>query len=298
MSNKLDGQVLDLVPVGRGGKLEKSEANQRNQAFAGGIKDSSDFLPVLGLRGRQFRIKSGGQEVSLEDRHLDVILVAARTGLSKQYYAGDFQPGTVRKPDCQSIDGIRPDPGVANPINDLCATCRMNAWGSRKNTVTGKDAKACNDTKLVVLAPPSLDADKPLQLSLPVASHKNLSAYIKLLNHNGLAANEVVTRLKFTDDAFPKLEFNYVKNLTADQATQVAEIAIRDDVQVTLNQPAQPKDDGVAPATSTQPTEVAHVPEKSAAPAPTPAPTATVTPDQPSDEITNVLSRWGASPAK
>lgn len=295
MSEKLNGQVMTLVPVSQA-SIAKKAATEANQAFAGGIKDGSDFLPALGLRGRQFRIKSGGQEVSLDNRTLDVILVAARPTLSKAYYEGKFEPGTVKKPACQSVDGVRPDASVANPMSKLCATCRMNEWGSKKNEVTGKDAKACNDVKLLVLAPPTLETEeKPLQVLLATGSQKTLVKYIKLLNHNGIEANEVVTRLAFTDDAFPKLTFDYVRNLTADEAAKVREIEQREDVISTLAISTQAEPTEV---TADQPTTVANVPapKETTPQPPAPTPAATVA-DTPSDEITAVLGRWGATPA-
>lgn len=297
--SKLDGQVMTLVPLSNAA-VAKRDATAANQAFAGGIKDGSDFLPALGLRGRQFRIKSGGQEVSLDNRTLEVVLVTARPSMSKAYYEGAFTPGTVKKPACQSVDGVRPDASVANPMSKLCATCRMNEWGSRKNTDTGKDAKACNDVKLVVLAAPDLEPDeKPLQVLLATGSQKNLAKYLKLLNHNGLSANEIVTKLGFSEDAFPKLTFDYVRNLTQEQADKVKAIEQRDDVISTLAINAQPLADDDAEVTATQPTTVANVapPKEEAVPATPPAPAA-VTPDTPSDDITNVLSRWGATPAR
>lgn len=286
---------MTLVPVGPGGKLEKSEAGARNTKFAGGIKDGGDFLPTLGLKGRQFHIKSGGQTVSLDNRTLDVILVTARDGLSKMFYEGDYEAGAAKKPDCQSVNGVRPDPGVPKPQSDNCATCRMNAWGSKINKVTGKEGKACADTKMLILAPPTLDAEKPLQLSLPAASLKNLSAYIKLLNHNGLAANEVVTTLKFTGDSYPKLDFKYARNLTSDEAQKVKDVEARDDVQATLSEPAAPAVEETA--TAVQPTVVENVKPAAQAPAEAP-PAAAKTTDSPTDEVADVLSRWGASPAK
>jgi hypothetical protein len=286
---------MTLVPLSEA-TIARREAAVHNEAFSGGIKDGGDFLPALGLRGRQFRIKSGGQEVNLDNRTLEVILVTGRPTLSKAYYEGKFEPGTVKKPACQSVDGIRPDASVANPIAPLCATCRMNAWGSRKNEQTGRDAKACNDVKMLILAPPTLEADeKPLQVLLATGSQKTFIKYIKLLTHNGLAGAEVVTRLGFTDDAFPKLTFDYVRNLTSDEAVKVAEIAKREDVTATL---AISAEQAPAEVTATQPTTVANVPPVQTAPAAPPQAPAEVVDDRPSDEITNVLSRWGASPAK
>jgi hypothetical protein len=279
--------VLDLVPLGQA-QLERSQVN--NQVFSGGIKDGSDFLPTLSLRGRQFHIKTGKNEkVSLEDRRLEVIMVTARADLSKQYYAGKYDPEKAGAPDCKSADGKVPDPDVAKPMSVTCATCRMNAWGSKINEITGKEAKACADHKVLILAPPTLDSEKPLQLQLPAASLKNLGLYIKLLNHNGLAANEVVTELSFTvDDAFPKLAFKYKRNLTSNEIGKTKEIEVREDVLATIKTP------DAAPPPVKNASEQQTVVQNVTPSADTPPPAD----DKPSDEVASILSRWGATAKK
>jgi hypothetical protein len=294
------GQVIALVPLGQA-QLERAQVH--NDKFSGGIKDGGDFLPTLGLRGRQFRIRQNKQEVALDNRSLDVILVTAREALSKSYYAGAFQPGTSKQPDCKSADGIRPDADVKNPINKTCVDCRMNAWGSKVNQETGSQGKACADYKLLVLAPPTLDGDKPLQLQLPAMSLRDkdkytesLGSFIKLLNHNGLAADEVVTKLSFTDDAFPRVKFQYVRNLTAAEVAKVREVAQRDDVKATVST----EQATLAPEkhASEQPAAVTNAP---APPAQTANPTdqasggQTETTDAgPEGDVANILAQWGA----
>ncbi|HZI17015.1 MAG TPA: hypothetical protein VEY09_00320 [Pyrinomonadaceae bacterium] len=250
----------ELVPLGSA-PLATTAAADVNNKFAAGIKDGGDFLPSLSLKGRQFHIKSGGQLVSLDNRTLDVILVTARDGLSKSYYVGPYVPGENKKPDCQSSNGLTPDVTVAAPQSETCARCPQNAWGSKINATTGAQGKACADTKVLILAPPSLDGDKPLLLALPAASLKNFAAYIKLLNHNGLRADQVITRLVFTADAFPKLDFQYVQNLDAASIAAAAGIAERDDVQAAVNPPvaAAPTLVQVGPAVAQTPTSTPPV---------------------------------------
>jgi len=283
--------VLDLVPLGQA-QLERAVVN--NEVFSGGIKDAGSYLPVLSLKGRQFHIKTGKNEkVSLEDRSLDVILVTARAELSKQYYAGKFDTSKSagKAPDCKSADGKVPDPDVVNPQSKTCATCRMNAWGSKINEITGKESKACADHKVLILAPPTLDAEKPLQLQLPADSLKNLGVYIKLLNHNGLSANGVVTKLRFTDgDSHPKLDFKYVRNLTNAEIGQVGELAQRDDVVAVIRTPdhaaTTEKHESETPAVVQNVVEKTE--ERNDAPAD----------DTPSDSVKSVLSRWSMTGKK
>lgn len=288
--NKLSDEkpvVLDLVPLGTA-QLERAAVN--NEKFSGGIKEGGSYLPTLSLKGRQFHIKAGKEKpVSLEDRTLEVIMVTARADLSKSYYAGEYDPSKdVKGPDCKSSDGKVPDADVASPISPACATCRMNAWGSKINKLTGKEGKACADFKVLILAPPTLDADKPLQLQLPAASLQNLGQYVKLLNHNGLAANEVVTKLRFTDgDSFPKLEFKYVRNLTTDEVAKTKTIEARDDVIATVKVAERVEQKSA----SEQPPVVPNVPPAPPVIDPPPAETKD---DKPTDEVANILNRWKA----
>jgi hypothetical protein len=248
----------------------------------------------LSLKGRQFHIRySKTEKVSLEDRRLEVIMVTARADLSKQYYAGKYDPEKGGAPDCKSADGKVPDPDVANPMSTTCATCRMNAWGSKINETNGKEGKACADHKVLILAPPTLEPatdqkEKPLQLQLPAASLKNLGLYIKLLNHNGLAAGEVVTELSFTDgDAFPKLNFKYKRNLTSDEIAKTQAVAGRGDVLAAIKTP----DAAPVKNASEQQTVVPNVPPKNDEVKQSDPPAD----DKPSDEVASILSRWGAT---
>lgn len=289
--------MLDLVPLGQA-QLQRAQVH--NEKFSGGIKEGGSFLPTLSLKGRQFHIKAGKNEsVSLDNRTLEVIMVTARDGVSKQYFAGAYVAGTSKAPDCQSADGIRPDPNVANKQSVTCATCRMNAWGSKINKETGKEGKACGDHKILILAPPTLDGDKPLQLQLPATSLQNLGLYIKLLNHNGLAANEVVTVLKFTDgEAYPKLEFKYVRNLTKDEIAKTKDIESRQDVIDTVKTPEHAE----APAGASEQQTVIQQPVPPATPtAPAsggPTPEQPAADDKPGDEVAAILGRWGATAKK
>lgn len=294
---------MTLIPLSTA-QLEKVKKN--NDAFAGGIKDGGDFLPTLSTKGRQFHIRQNKQSVSLDGRTLDVILVAARSSLSKAYYAGQYQPGQAKAPDCKSVDGIRPDADVKSPQNSTCTTCRMNAWGSKINPTTGAEGKACSDYKLLILAPPDLDgSSKPLQIGLPSMSLKNkdnytesLGAYIKLLTHNNLGVTEVVTRLGFTDDAYPRLTFNYVRNLNAEEAAKVVEIAAREDVVAAIGE--QPAALAETEHASEPPTVLPENPLHEriqttvVAPAASAGNVAVNTPESaaPSEDVADILSKW------
>lgn len=300
-----------LVPIQQGGGLaDPSLVAKANSRFSSGVTSGGDFLPSLSLRGRQFRIKSGGTEVSLDNRTLDVILVTARETASKALYVGQFVPGEKKKPVCASDDGVRPNADIAQPQHSNCAQCPQNAWGSKVNPTTGAQGKACSDSKYLVLAPPQLDGDKPLMLILSSASFKNFDGYIKLLSANGLLADQVVTRLSFTEsDAFPKLTFTYVRTLDATQAGKVAEIAERDDVQAVVNPvrlvgltpleptPAQPTStppvviNNTAPIQS-PPTQPAVLPQPPQPPQESPAPAQG---DGQTSEVASLLAKWGAT---
>jgi len=173
-----------------------------NDEFSSGL-GSRTYLPRLSIRGKRFRVSYGNEETLLPDAEIEVVLVSARPGVSKVYYAKAYGTSNEdNKPICASRDGIRPDPGVPAPQSDLCATCRWNAFGS---AASGK-GKACSDYKLLVVTPAKA-LDMPLALHVPATSFKKLDAYIKQLNASKLVATQVITTLSFADVEYPQLEF-------------------------------------------------------------------------------------------
>jgi hypothetical protein len=218
-----------------------------NRNFADNVGDS---FPKLSIKGRVFRIRIDGKETPLIDQQtrqplqfLDVVMVNASRSLAKNYYQTGYEEGDFNPPDCWSLDSVKPDASIPNPISPSCVTCPMNVFGSRI-TPSGKAAKACTDARRIAVIMPD-HLLKPGQepfvflLRVPQASLKNLKAYAQLLDRRGFDTPGCVTRISFEyqDVSFPKLTFAFVDGLNDDEAEQVAGIAESALVQSMLHAP-------------------------------------------------------------
>lgn len=186
---------------------------------------------VLSFRGSKWRVKHGGEEIPLVDAEGDAIsslrlvLVKANKHVSKNYYGKQYEEGSVDQPDCFSIDGITPDASVVNPVNDVCATCPKNVFGSRI-TESGKKAKACSDNRRVAVVPEGDLANErfggPMLLRIPPTSLTNLANYGKKFKGTNHRYNTVVTRVSFDmDTSYPHLMFKAVRPLTDEEGEEL-----------------------------------------------------------------------------
>lgn len=247
-----------------------------SQSVAGGISGGANY-PRISIKGARFRIVEGNAETVLEDLKLETVIVGANPRLSKTYYASQWAPDSEpSSPDCQSLDGIRPSSDVAEPQSDLCATCPMNAWGS-KVTPTGQQIKACADQKrLAVVA--ANDLSGPIyQLLVTPAALKGLGAYQKELSMRGIPVEVCKTVVTFdTDASFPKLVFKFGGFLSEAEYAEVEQIIGTDPVlEITgekeISQPvaAQPEVRNDPPP-ATKPKAAPKPKAVAAAPAPEP----------------------------
>ena len=182
----------------------------------------------ISIRGGIFRMIVDGQEVAKnEERHMDVVLVAAAPKTSRQYYAGTYQEGNISLPDCWSNDGERPDARSTSPQSSACVNCPMNVAGSGQGS-----SKACRyNHRLAVLLGNDIENSDVYQLVLPAQSifgkgdngKMPLMQYAKFLGGNGLTMNSVVTEMRFdTSSATPKLTFRAVRPLDMDVEYPIA----------------------------------------------------------------------------
>lgn len=233
-------------------------------ALSGGLSGSADY-PRISIKGARFRIIDGGTETVLEDTKLSVVIVGANPRLSKTYYAKQWTPDSEpTSPDCYSLDGLRPHPDSTGPVNDTCAGCPMNAWGS-KVTPMGQQIKACADQKrLAVVA--SNDPSGPIYLlQVTPAALKGLSAYQKELTMRGIPVEAVKTIATFdTDASYPKLVFKFGGFL--DEAEYAAVEGLFGSEKVTEITGENTPEVAPAPAAKPKPVSV------KAAPAPKPEP--------------------------
>jgi hypothetical protein len=193
---------------------------------------------VISIKGKEWAIKYRGDEIPIPDetgekaRWLDVVIVKTSAHLSKVYYPGGYVPGSNEAPVCSSANAIVPDVGVSQPQSVSCKSCPHDVLGSRI-TENGKKAKGCADSKRAVVVPyPDMQNEAyggPVLLRIPAASLQELSGYVNKLQAFGAPYCAVVTRLRFTSDAFPKLTFQPLKALDNDEV--VYAMGLRDDPQ-------------------------------------------------------------------
>lgn len=219
------------------GKLAIFGDKPVNDKFTAGIK-GGEYLPKISIKGREFATVISGERKQLprEVRYeLPVVIVDARESVSKEYYKKkwgerDGDDG-VSAPDCQSLDGVSPDRGVALPVNATCQLCPFNAWGSAD---TGK-GKRCSDYKLLIVVPSNkLDA-QPFQIRLPATSLKSFKSYCRSLDTHGIPVNGAITVLSFKDAEHPQLEFTFEGTLSSrEDYDLILAAAERQDVRDTL----------------------------------------------------------------
>ena len=213
-----------------------------NKTFASNVSTS---YPLLSIRGKEFtfRLPDGRSQRHEQNGFalpfLDVVLVEGSPLLSKTYYEKGFDPNEFTRPDCWSLDSVKPDPSSPKLQAPTCAVCPQNMFGSRV-TPAGKKAKACQDyRRVVVLLPHQVGSDQatPMALRVPQSSLRNLKAHAELLERYGVDMKACITRLSFTAEAFPQLLFTYVNILTEQQWDWVAEMAASPLVQGMVHTP-------------------------------------------------------------
>jgi hypothetical protein len=160
-------------------------------------------FPIISTKGKVFHIKRGDESTMVEDpneageaaRSLNVVIIKTHKGVTKTFYAKNYEEGSVDKPDCHSLDGVVPAPDAEDKQCKTCAACDMNKWGSRK-TESGKDAKRCNDVKRLAVAPVG-QLNDPMLLRVPPTSLRTWDQYVDMLHKRNVSPAQVVTKIKF-----------------------------------------------------------------------------------------------------
>lgn len=215
---------------------------------------------VLSIRGKVWRVRFAGEEHTFTDKEgnprpvLPMVIVGWSKYVSKTYYRGTYKPNSDTPPDCRSMDGLRPDPDVPEPVNDVCATCPMNQWGSATNPDTSTRGKACSDGRRIAVLP-GWDFDNeafggPMMLRVPTMSLEPLKYLGQQLKEYQLPLRSVVVGASFDPATeFQKINFK-ILDLIADKkaAEKILTIARSPRVKEMVDPPvaAEP----VAPAAS------------------------------------------------
>lgn len=201
--------------------LRSAQIDDTTKALMGGGSGASSRR--ISIKGGVWRLMINGKEVAQnEDRHMNVVIVAASPKVSRTFYANQYQEGgEVTAPDCWSADGEVPDAKAASPQSKRCVDCPQNIQGSGQG-----NSRACRySQRLAVVLANDIDGDV-FQLTLPATSIFGegaagkwpLQAYAKMLGSKGIPITAVVTEMRFdTGSATPKINFKPVSFLDAAQ---------------------------------------------------------------------------------
>jgi hypothetical protein len=196
----------------------KAELNPLAKALAGGGGSGKR----ISIKGGVFRLIDGGQEIAaIEERYLDVVIVAASAKVGRTYYEGKYKEDQVSAPSCWSADGDRPDSSVKAPQAKTCASCPQNIKGSGEN-----ESRACRFSQRLAVVLANDIEGSVMQLQVPAKSlfgkeeggSMPLQAYAKWLAAQTVNPDMVVTRLKFDTKAeSPKLFFKAMRWLVEEE---------------------------------------------------------------------------------
>jgi hypothetical protein len=213
------GELANFNPSQLPAFAKKAELSSLAKSLAGGTGYGGKRISI---KGGVFRLMADGKEItSIDDRHLDVVIVNAAPKISRTYYAGTYEEGSTKGPDCWSADGETPDKSVESPQGSNCASCPMNVKGSGQG-----ESKACRfSQRLAVVLANDIQGDV-MQLNLAATSifgkeegdKRPLQAYARYLAAQNINPETLVTRLRFdTKAAVPKMFFQPVRWLEDDE---------------------------------------------------------------------------------
>lgn len=210
---------MDNLPALNTTKLPafmQADFHQPSSVLAALMVGAPTSVPRISLKQGRFRIREGKSEFIVEENYLDTVIIGAVPGVSKMFYAKAWNPADdPTAPDCYSILGDKPSLDVREPVNDVCASCPNNAWGS-KVTPQGTEIKACSDSRRIAVVAAD-DPETEYLLVVPAASMQNMTKYMKELGMRGYKPEMVRTRLAFdTEASYPLLTFQFAGFLDED----------------------------------------------------------------------------------
>lgn len=228
----------------------------------------------ISIKGGVWRLMINGKEVAQnEDRHMNVVIVAAAPKVSRTYYAQQWQEGgEIVAPDCWSANGDIPDAKVASPQSKRCVECPQNVAGSGPGT-----SRACRYSQRIAVVLANDIGGDVFQLTLPstsifgegTAGKWPLQAYGKMLGSKGIPVTAVITEMRFdTNSSTPKINFKAVGFLDAAQHQLVIKQSETESAKRAITMTVA-ETDGAKPKAIAAPAPVA---------APAPAPAATEEP--------------------
>ena len=186
--------------------------------------------PRISIQGNKFRKMIGGEEVAVNDTHLDVIIVKMSHTPTRTYYENPYQEGKIMSPACWSNDSKIPDEEVPIAQSKSCYQCTYSVKGSGKN---GSGTACKLSWRIAVVLSNDISGDI-IQLVLSSISSFGKESngrypfrpYIQMLANNNVNAGMVVTKLQFDNSTtIPKLLFSPVSAVSKDNLKIVKEKA-------------------------------------------------------------------------
>jgi hypothetical protein len=268
-------------------------------------------FPTLSIKGKVFTlVQNNEKKVMTKPDDPDEVVQAINMAFlrinmnAKNYYSKRFSEDDSEgvRPDCYSMDGVKPADHSPNKQAEKCAICPHNQWGSRISDDGEGKGKACADHARVAIADPG-NLDKPILLRVPPASLKPLKDALKQVKARQLQYNEVVFRVGFDREAAsPKLTVKPVGVLGDEAYNQACEQfeseIVRSIVGLDDNGAASA---AAAPAPAVEPDELdaalaARDATRKAAAKPAPAPAPKPTPKVSEDELDDVIEAPAPAP--
>ena len=212
MSNELS------VILQNSSALVQTGLDEDTLAVAGG---GGNQTKRLSIKGGVFRKMSGGKEIgTIEDRHMNVIIVKMAHNASRTFYSQGYKEGEKVSPACWSNDSQAPDAEVKTPQSKTCSTCQFSA---KNSSPTGTGTACRLSWRLAVVLPNDPSGDV-MQLVLPATScfgkedsgRWPFRPYIQKLADNNVSASRLITKMQFdTKSPTPKLLFSPVSAVDA-----------------------------------------------------------------------------------
>jgi hypothetical protein len=201
MSENKDLAILENIPAHI---MQSDMAREMNADAADGI--STGFPPSIRIKNGKFQLVDGAGEATpvkakdlKEGEFLDIVVLRAKPGMSKVWYAKAYDPSAeASAPDCSSSDGIKPNSDSPSPQCETCAGCDQNAWGSGRNQQgQPTKGKACSDNKILAV----LYKVGVYQIKIPPASLKNWAVFVKNLSSRDCPLGAVIVHVGFDEES-------------------------------------------------------------------------------------------------
>lgn len=230
---------LDAFRTAKPAAVFAGKLNPQEESLSDGIGSS---YGIIGYKGKTWTLRHRGEthpflrpDDGSPTAYVDVIVLRHAKAKSKSFYPEGFdaQGSAGKPPTCASIDGVRPDAGVAVAQSELCQLCPRNAW---KTDANGRKGRDCTDYKrLAVLLMPSMTQPmlgqallEPVFLRVPPASLQDLALIGDQMNALGFHYASYVMRISFDPtQSYPKFVFKPLQGLNEAEGAVV--LKLRDD---------------------------------------------------------------------